>query len=258
MSQLPPSSPAPLMDQDRLATGRPAPLLTFLVPAHNERESLPVLIGEMRAAGVRYGRPFEILVVDDASDDGSAEWLAEEATRGQDLRVFRRARRGGQSAAFVDGIHASRGEVIVTLDGDLQNDPADLPALLDALQTCDLVCGVRAKRRDTWCKRAAARLANWFRRFMLGDRFRDVGCSLKAWRRAVAEEIPEFDGFHRYVPIFAEAHGFRVKEVPVSHRPLTHGRTHYTNLGRGARGIRDLFGVRWLLKRRVTSAEPRE
>jgi dolichol-phosphate mannosyltransferase len=231
-------------------------LVTFLVPAHNERENLPVLLGEIRAAAARAGAPYEILVVDDGSDDGTGEWLVEEAARVRDLRAIRSGRNRGQSAALAAGLRDARGDVVVTMDADLQNDPADVPAMLEALRGCDLVCGVRRKRKDTLRKRVASRFANWLRRITLGDRFEDVGCSLKVWRRAVAEEVPKFQGFHRYIPIFAEALGFKVVEVPVRHRPRVHGRTHYGNLSRALRGLRDLFGVAWLLARRIPLDPP--
>ncbi len=229
--------------------------VSFILPAHNEAESLPILFEELRSAAKALGRACEFVVVDDASDDGTAAWLAEEALREPRLVLVRFSRNRGQSAALAAGIQASRGEILVTLDADLQNPPADAIPLIGALSECDLACGVRERRSDRWAKRAGSRVANAFRRAMLGDRFRDVGCSLKAWRRPVATSLPKFHGFHRFVPLLAEAAGYRVTEVPVRHRPRQHGATHYGNLGRALHGLRDLLGVAWLLRRNISDAE---
>lgn len=230
-------------------------LVTFLAPCHNEGEALPRLLGEIRAAAKVLALPYEILLVDDGSDDGSGAWLDAEKARSPDLRVFHMPRRSGQSAALAAGLDRAQGEAIVTMDSDLQDDPAQAPGLLAALAEADLACGVRQKRRDGIGKRIASRFANWFRRVMLKDSFKDVGCNLRAYRRTVARRIPRFHGFHRFVPILARAEGFRVVEVPVAHRPRPFGRTHYGNLSRGLRGIYDLIGVGWLLRRRIPRIE---
>jgi len=226
-------------------------MVSFVVPAHNERDSLPRLLDEIRAAAARIGTGYEIVVVDDGSTDGTGAWIEEEARRSADLRAVLHGRNRGQSAALATGLDASRGDVVVTMDADLQNDPADVPALLAALEGFDLACGVRRRRRDPIAKRIASRLANRIRRWILRDRFRDVGCSLKAWRRPVARRVPRFQGFHRFLPVLAEAEGFRVTEVEVSHRPREHGKTHYGNLTRALRGAYDLLGVGWLIRRRL-------
>jgi len=226
-------------------------LVSFVVPAHNEEESLPVLVEEIREAARALGQPYEIVVVDDGSTDTTGAWLKSQAERSEDLVVLYTAHNHGQSAAMAAGMQASGGAVIVTLDADLQNDPADAPRLVEALADCDLACGVRRKRKDSAAKRLGSRFANAFRRWWLHDEFRDVGCTLKAWKRPVAERIPKFRGFHRFIPILAKAEGFRIREIEVAHRPRRHGETHYGNLGRAWKGLFDLFGVRWLLRRRV-------
>ncbi len=228
------------------------PEVSFVVPAHNEEGSLPILVEEIRAAAKEIGRPYEILIVEDGSTDGTRAWLEAEAARADDLAIFQFPENRGQSAAMAAGLLAARGDLIVTMDADLQNDPGDAPKLVAALDKADLACGVRQKRKDTAAKRVASRMANWIRRRWLPlDVYKDVGCSRKAWRRPVALAVPKFNGFHRYIPIFATQEGFRVVEVPVSHRPREHGETHYTNWGRALRGIYDLIGVRWMLKRHV-------
>ena len=226
-------------------------LVSFVIPAHNEEESLPVLLDEVRAAARDLGRPYEIVVVDDGSTDSTGAWLAEQAALGDDLEVVRLEPNRGQSGAMAAGFEAARGEVLVTLDADLQNDPKDTGLLLAALDgSADLACGVRSQRYDNFSKRIGSRIGNGFRRWVLGDRFRDVGCTLKAWRSPVAAAVPKFDGFHRFIPILAEAEGFRVVEVEVSHRQRRYGDTHYGNLGRAIKGLRHLFSVRRMLKQR--------
>jgi len=224
------------------------PELSFVIAALDEAESLPPLLDEIRAAAKDLGRTYEVVVVDDASTDGSAAWLRAEEARRPDLRVIVFERHRGQSAALAAGFAAARGEILVTMDADLQNDPADTGLLLDALDGCDLVVGVRATREDGFGKRLGSRIGNGVRRFMLGDRFRDVGCALRAWRWPVAAAIPKFRGFHRFIPILAERAGFRVEEVEVSHRPRLHGRTHYGNLGRAVKGFADAWAVRSILE----------
>lgn len=224
------------------------------MPAHDERESLGVLLGEIRAAAARLGRPHEIVVVDDGSTDGSWEWLRAEAASHGDLVARRFRANRGQSAALAAGLEACRGGVVVTMDADLQNDPADAVALVAALAENDLACGVRVDRRDRWSKRVGSRIGNGVRSLLLGDGFRDVGCALKAWRRPVAARIPRFKGFHRFIPVLARTEGFRVVEVPVHHRPRQHGRTHYGNLRRAFHGLVDVFGVAWLRRRRIDVA----
>ena len=220
-----------------------------MVAAHNEEESLPILLKEIRATAE--GSEYEIVIVNDGSSDSTRALLDADADEHDDLRPVHLKTNHGQSAAMSVGIEESRGDVIVTMDADLQNDPADHKLLLDALSGNDLACGVRAKRKDTWRKRIGSKFANGVRRSLLpGDDFRDVGCTLKAWRREVALRIPKFHGFHRFIPILARSEGYKVVEVDVSHRAREHGQTHYGNLGRAISGFRDLLGVRWLLKRR--------
>jgi glycosyltransferase involved in cell wall biosynthesis len=228
-----------------------APRVSFVLPAHDECASLPTLLEEIREVARRMDWSHEIVVVDDGSDDGSEAWLREQVEKSRDLRALRLPRCHGQSTALARGLAASRGEVVVTLDADLQNVPADTPALVEALRDADLACGVRQGRRDTFAKRLGSRVANRALRSALGVDFRDTGCAHRAWRRPVVERIPRFEGFHRFVPVLAAAEGFRVVQLPVSHRPRSFGRTHYGNWRRALRGLYDLLGVGWLLRRRL-------
>ena len=220
--------------------------LTAVVPAYNEVESLPQLLDELRAALETSGRTWELVLVDDGSTDGSGAMLQAEAARDRHLVVVRLEKNAGQSAALAAGLARARGDVVVTLDADLQNDPADIPALLAALANADVVSGVRAKRHDSWIRLVSSRIANATRRAVLGDQVTDIGCSLKAYRREVLENLPMFVGVHRFLPALCGFRGARVVEVPVHHRPRTRGVSKYGMGNRLWRGIHDLIGVSWL------------
>ena len=235
-------------------------LVSFVLAAYEERDSLPILIDEIRAAARAGGIPYEIVVVDDGSGDGSGAWLLEQAAQCDDLVPVLFPVNRGQSAAMAVGLREARGARLVTMDSDLQNDPADALGLLEALEAdgADLATGVRVNRRDSWGKRVGSRLGNAVRRWQLKDEFRDVGCQIRAWRREVAETIPKFRGFHRYIPVLARDAGFKVVERDVNHRARQHGVSKYGNLGRALAGLRDLRGVRWLQSRAVDTRLERD
>jgi len=222
------------------------PQLSAVVPAYNEVESLPQLLTELRAALDGAGQPWELVHVDDGSTDGTGELLRAEAARDPRLAVVRFEKNAGQSAALAAGLQRARGDVVVTLDADLQNDPADIPDLLAALAGADVVSGVRARRHDSWIRLVSSRIANATRRAVLGDKVTDIGCSLKAYRRDVLVGLPMFVGVHRFLPALCQFRGARVVEVPVHHRPRTRGVSKYGMGNRLWRGIHDLIGVSWL------------
>ena len=222
------------------------PQLSAVVPAYNEVESLPQLLTELRAALDGAGQPWELVLVDDGSTDGTGELLRAEAARVPRLAVVRFEKNAGQSAALAAGLQRARGDVVVTLDADLQNDPADIPDLLAALAGADVVSGVRARRHDSWIRLVSSRIANATRRAVLGDKVTDIGCSLKAYRRDVLVGLPMFVGVHRFLPALCQFRGARVVEVPVHHRPRTRGVSKYGMGNRLWRGIHDLIGVSWL------------
>ena len=227
------------------------PELSAVVPAFNEVECVPVLVTELRAALDATQLTWEMVLVNDGSNDGTGEALAAAAAADARLRVFHLERNAGQSAALAAGLERARGDVVVTLDADLQNDPADIPALLAALERADVVSGVRATRRDTWIRRVSSKVANATRRAALGDSVTDIGCSLKAYRREVLEGLPLFVGVHRFLPALCGFRGARVTEVKVNHRPRTRGVSKYGMGNRLWRGIHDLVGVSWLKHRLV-------
>ncbi len=227
------------------------PALSIVVPAFNEFDNLPVLLAELRAALDACARTAEIVLVDDGSDDGSADWLRAEAARDPALRPVFLAERSGQSAALAAGLLRARGEVVVTLDADLQNDPADLPRVLDALRDADVVSGVRGDRQDSWVRLVSSRIANGTRRLVLGDTVTDIGCSFKAYRREVLEGLPLFVGAHRFLPALCQFRGARLVEVTLAHRARRHGVSKYGIANRLGRGLADLVGVRWLKSRLI-------
>jgi dolichol-phosphate mannosyltransferase len=191
---------------------------------------------------------YELVLVDDGSTDATVSRVQ----RGGGVRLLEFEKNAGQSAAMHAGIHAARGAVIVTLDGDLQNDPADIPAMLAKLdEGHDLVCGYRAKRKDTAFKRWQSRIANAVRSRFTGDGVRDTGCTLKVMRRECREALLPFNGMHRFIPALIRAMGYRVTEMPVNHRPRTAGVSKYGFGNRAWRATMDMFGVRWLNSRRV-------
>jgi len=228
-----------------------APQLSVVIPAYNEIENLPPLVDELRAAIGAAGRSAEIVLVDDGSTDGSGEWMHAESRRDPVVRAVLLAERCGQSAALAAGIAQSRGAVVVTMDADLQNDPADLPRLLAALESADVVSGVRVGRQDSWVRLVSSRIANAVRRATLGDPVTDIGCSFKAYRREALEQLPMFVGVHRFLPALCVFRGARFAEVPLSHRARRHGVSKYGVSNRLWRGLHDLVGVSWLKVRLV-------
>lgn len=223
--------------------------LSAVVPFYNERENLEPLVAELDRELERIGRPYEILLVDDGSSDGSRE-AADTLTRDRSrLRVLHLDRNSGQSAALAAGFGAARGEYIVTLDADQQNDPADIVRMLEWIPQYGMVVGIRARRRDAWLRRASSRIANGVRSRILGDGIVDTGCSLKIFRRDLTAAVPRFRGLHRFLPLFVQIQGERVKQIPVGHRERTRGTSKYNVGNRLFRGIADMAGVFWFKHR---------
>ena len=236
-----------------LVRGPWAPALSVVVPAYNEAANLPALIDEIDAALCKVVDSYEIVCVDDASDDGTAAALDLCAATRPHLRVLRHRVRCGQSTALRNGVRAARAAWVATLDGDGQNDPADLPRLLQARAAAGddvrLFAGWRVKREDSASKRWASRIANAIRARLLHDATPDTGCGIKLFARDAFLELPAFDHMHRYLPALMQRAGWRSLSVPVGHRPRLHGHSKYDNLGRALVGISDLCGVLWLLRR---------
>jgi glycosyltransferase involved in cell wall biosynthesis len=234
--------------------------LSVVVPVKDEAENVQPLAREI--AAVVAPDTCEIIFVDDGSRDDTAARLQALKSELSNLRVLQHAQNAGQSRAIRTGIRGARGDIIVTLDGDGQNDPADIPKLVDRLcQGTDrvgLVSGVRAKRQDKFSRRLASRLANAIRGSLLKDGAADTGCGLKAFRREAFLALPYFDNVHRYLIALMIREGYEVRFIEVGHRPRLRGASKYTNLNRMAVSIADLFGVRWLQRRYKPSIETRE
>jgi len=222
------------------------PEISVIVPLFNEEENVLVLQEELRTA--LGGLDYEIIFV----DDGSVDRTAERIEAAGNIRLIRFEKNSGQSAAIYAGLTTARGATLVIIDGDLQNDPADIPKLLaEIARGADLVCGYRLKRRDTLVKRATSRIANAVRSRYTKDGVRDTGCTLKAIRRECVSTLLPFKGMHRFIPALVKAAGYRLVEVPVNHRPRRFGQSKYGLGNRALRATIDMFGVRWLLSRRL-------
>ena len=228
------------------------PELSVVVPVFNESENVAPLVAEITAA-LRGRLPFEIVYVDDQSRDGTLAVLEGLKATTPELRVLHHVSQSGQSTAVRTGVRHARGTWIATLDGDGQNDPADIPRLLQARQTADaqvkLFAGWRVKRQDSGSKRWASRAANAIRARMLQDATPDTGCGIKLFEREAFLDLPYFDHMHRYLPALMQRAGWKTISVPVNHRARTAGVSKYNNLGRALVGIRDLRGVAWLIVR---------
>src|SRR5437867_3017534 len=223
-----------------------SPAVSIIVPIFNEEESISILQTELTAA--LKDLDYEIIFVDDGSLDDTADRI--EAA--PNIRLIRFEKNAGQSAAIYAGVMAARGATLVLIDGDLQNDPADIPRLLaEIARGADLVCGYRAQRRDTRVKRLTSRIANAVRSRFTKDGVRDTGCTLKAMRHECVSALVPFKGMHRFIPALVKGAGFGLVEIPVSHRPRRFGKSKYGLGNRALRATIDMFGVRWLLARRL-------
>jgi dolichol-phosphate mannosyltransferase len=238
-------------------TDSTAPEVSVVVPVFNERDNVAPLVGEIVAA-LRGKIPFEIVYVDDCSKDDSLAVLKGLMATTPELRVVQHVTQSGQSTAVRNGVKAARGAWIATLDGDGQNDPADIPKLLDARKTADpnikLFAGWRVHRRDSGSKRWASKIANAIRSRLLRDETPDTGCGIKLFEREVFLDLPHFNHMHRYLPALVKRAGWQSVSVPVNHRERSTGVSKYNNLGRAWVGLADLRGVAWLIKRGKVTA----
>jgi glycosyltransferase involved in cell wall biosynthesis len=235
-----------LSDFAAMNDGADSPAVSVVVPLFNEEENVPILQSELAAALT--GLDYEIIFVDDGSSDHTVEQIAL-APR---IRVLRFEKNAGQSAALYAGLRSARGGTAVLIDGDLQNDPADIPRLLAEIDRgADLVCSYRAQRKDTFVKRVTSRVANFVRSRFTKDGVRDTGCTLKAMRRECISALLPFKGMHRFIPALVKGAGYRLVEIPVNHRPRKFGQSKYGLGNRAIRATIDMFGVRWLLSRQL-------
>ncbi|BCS87622.1 glycosyltransferase family 2 protein [Pseudodesulfovibrio sediminis] len=225
---------------------------TVVLPVFNEQDNLEALFNEIRAAADSTGRPWEAVFVDDCSTDKSLDIIRALAGEYDEVRYVAFAENRGQSAAFCAGFDAAQSDIVVTMDADLQNDPADIPDMLAVFgDECEMVIGWRSKRKDTFIKRISSRIANKIRDSLMDDGVHDTGCSLKVMRTDLLLKLPRFKNMHRYFPILMKTHGARIKEVKVNHRERGAGVSKYGTLDRAMAGIYDLIGVGWLIKRHI-------
>jgi glycosyltransferase involved in cell wall biosynthesis len=236
--------------QRKAAAGPQAAVkVSVVIPAYDEEESIEACVAEVKRAMDPLRTPYEILVVDDGSRDGTAEILRRLRQSIPNLRAVRFVRNAGQTAALDAGFKEARGSVVVTLDADMQNDPADIPVLLDMLNEWDVVCGIRRKRQDSLVRRISSRIGNGFRNWVTHENIRDVGCTLRAFRADCLRGVKLYTGMHRFLPTLLKLEGCRVAQVPVNHRPRRLGKTKYGIKNRLFKGLRDVLAVRWMQSR---------
>ncbi len=225
--------------------------VSIVVPVFNEAGNVLPLAREVAAAMQQQPRTYELVFIDDASTDETWQKIQEARQLDPRVRGIKHTRNSGQSAALWTGIQATANPILVTLDGDLQNDPADIPQLLAALAQADFVCGVRVRRQDNWIRRVSTRIAHHARMLVLKVDFQDTGCALRAFKRSTLSGVLPFNGFHRFLPVLIHGQGVRVLEVPVHHRPRVTGVSKYGVRNRLGRGLYDLFAIAWYQKRRL-------
>ena len=225
--------------------------LSVVFPVFNEEENIPILLGEI--AGALKGTPwsYEVIAVDDGSSDGSLQALRQLQAQYPSLRIITFERNTGQTAALDAGWRAARGTYVVSLDADLQNDPADIPSMMRRLEETgnDMVIGVRVNRLDTWSRRMQSKIGNGVRNWITGDRITDTGCSLKLVRRQAVQGLQLYTGMHRFLPTLVRLQGYKVIEMPVNHRARKFGVSKYGAMNRAFRGLADCLAVRWMSKR---------
>ncbi|MEK7290115.1 MAG: glycosyltransferase family 2 protein [Planctomycetota bacterium] len=227
------------------------PTISIVVPLYNEVDNIELLGNAIINAMKDTSYEYEVVFVDDGSIDGSAEKAKEWCATHSDFRSIHFKKNAGQTAAMDAGFKHAKGSYVVSMDADLQNDPADIPKLLEKLKTYDMVCGWRQKRNDPWLKRISSKVANAIRNKLSQEEIKDTGCSLKAYRKECLDKIKLFNGMHRFLPTLFKMEGFTVAEVVVNHRPRRFGKSKYGVFNRAFRAFRDLLVVRWMKERKL-------
>ena len=225
--------------------------ISIVIPVYNERENLSLLDEKITKSIKPLNKEYEVILVDDGSVDGSVELIRKLKNKNPCLRLIQFGRNYGQTAAFAAGFSKARGNIIVTMDADLQNDPADIPLLLEKINEYDVVCGWRYKRNDPWIKKLSSRIANAVRNNLSEESIADTGCSLKAFRRKCFQSIKLYNGMHRFFPTLMKMEGFSVTQVKVGHYPRVHGYSKYNISNRLFASFKDLLAIRWMKKRQI-------
>jgi glycosyltransferase involved in cell wall biosynthesis len=222
--------------------------LSVVIPVYNEAENIRPLVERLESALRAAPGQVEMVFVDDGSTDQTFALLKEAQAKDARVRIAHFRHNLGQTAAMAAGFHLARGKSVVTIDGDLQNDPAEMLRLVEMLDEWDAVCGIRVRRQDTLWKRFSSHIANAFRNWVTGDDIVDTGCTLKAYRRECLERLELYQGMHRFLPTLLKMRGFRITQVPVGHYPRLRGKTKYGTWGRLRKGLADVWAVRWMKK----------
>jgi dolichol-phosphate mannosyltransferase len=225
--------------------------ISLVIPVYDEEDNIKPLIAELREVLPALGRSYEIVFVDDGSRDRSLEILKAAASQDPQIRIIRFKKNAGQTAAFDAGFKAAQGDIVVTMDADLQNDPHDIPRLVEKIGEFDIVCGWRHQRKDPWIKIVSSKIANFVRNKLSEEEIVDTGCSLKAYKRECLQKLKLFNGMHRFLPTLAKMEGCTVTQVKVNHRPRRFGTTKYTISNRMVRAFADLLAVRWMKRRHL-------
>lgn len=225
--------------------------ISIVVPVYNERENLVLLDQEITKSIKPLNKNYEVILVDDGSMDGSSELIRALQEKNSTIRLIRFGHNHGQTAAFAAGFDKARGDIIVTMDADLQNSPSDIPLLLTAIKDYDVVCGWRHKRNDPWIKKISSKVANSVRNSLSDESIADTGCSLKAFRRECFKDIKLYNGMHRFFPTLMRMEGFSVTQVKVGHYPRIHGHSKYNIRNRLFASFKDLLAIRWMKKRQL-------
>ncbi|MFH0772528.1 MAG: glycosyltransferase family 2 protein [Candidatus Omnitrophota bacterium] len=226
-------------------------MISIIVPVYNEEKNLIELTEKIFTAASKFNQDFEIIFIDDGSTDGSLEAMRKLRDSLKKIRIIKFDRNYGQTSAFDSGFKAARGDIIITLDADLQNDPLDMPRLIEKLKDCDMVYGWRKRRKDPPMKLIASKIGNFIRNKLTGEDIKDTGCSLKAYKKRSLKSLKLFNGMHRFLPTLLKMEGFSVKELEVSHYPRKFGKSKYNTRKRILWPFLDLLAVWWMKKRRL-------
>jgi glycosyltransferase involved in cell wall biosynthesis len=221
---------------------------SVVIPVYNEEGNIQPLVAELDQM-VNGGTDIEVFLVDDGSRDSTWQKITAASKAFPFIKGIRSIRNRGQSAAMLLGLSHATGDVVVTMDGDLQNNPADIPKLVEEMGDYDVVCGYRAKRRDTWSKKVGSKIGNAIRNRITKDNLRDTGCSLKAFKRKCISDLPPLNGAHRFMGAYFKLNGRSIKQIPVDHRARQFGQSKYTNLKRLPKTMFDLIGFVWYRSR---------
>jgi dolichol-phosphate mannosyltransferase len=225
--------------------------ISVVVPVYNEEENLPILLPQLNEVLKGIGKSYEMIFVDDGSSDGSRKILKEMVSHYPQIRILGFKKNCGETAAGAGGLKEAKGDVIITIDADLQNDPKDIPRMLEYLKEYDMVTGWREKREDSWVKQITSKIANSVRNWLSGEAIRDSGCTFRVYKRECLQNMKYYKGMHRFMPTLVKMEGFRVIEIPIAHHPRKFGKSKYTTWNRMWRAFIDLLVVKWMRSRHI-------